>query len=668
MSNIINQIPGHEFGKSMAATKDNRIFFISAPLDKDGVVFLYQRANEDDTLVRSLVLTPPTGFFNTQNCRFGESISVSDDGNILAVGIPNASGVKTRLVGPPIVGNSYTKGDISIYRETFFKALENFVLGFSNPLASQVFYIPADRSGTSQLQNEGAVAIYVKTGISTYALQTIITSSFPEANKKFGASVKISNIKDGIRLFVSSDNGTIEIFNYLFSGEWSSEKTYSDNDTVRLNGVFYRSIIDQNSSSPINNITEWAVVSSPWSRNMDKNYRGQWDNSDSYVAGVFVAKDGAVWKSKTNIPVGASFDLAQWELIEGGVDYLGYIPNDSGQALFGEQVFVPENNELLTKDFSVSADSQVLAFQAIEKLGFEKSIGRVLVYMLDKSKYVLGQIITQPSESSTFGEKVSVSPDGKFIAITDPYNSRTKISKGTAFIYKKSPNNGYIPHQELFPLQGEEAEKFGFSINWGQDSLAIASLNGDSVKPTTFDNALNTSFDRGFTKFSENIQDTGVVYLYENINNVLINSEKLFHSIPGQIFGENVLSNFNHVYVGLSEPRTSEQNGSLFNYRKNISDFAWKKIRELTPPVDVSGIESAFLYNRRTDTKLMDLDFIDPIQGKIAAPAATEITFKTHYDPAYYNVGEKNSNDAAVRWAEEHVGELWWDLSTARFT
>ena len=76
-----------------------------------------------------------------------------------------------------------------------------------------------------------------------------------------------------------------------------------------------------------------------------------------------------------------------------------------------------------------------------------------------------------------------------------------------------------------------------------------------------------------------------------------------------------------------------------------------------------------FLYNKRENQIVSYIDYIDPVQGKIAGPADQEITFKTPFDPAVYNTG--NTSDSSVdpnrAWSDKHVGQVWWNISTAKF-
>ena len=48
-------------------------------------------------------------------------------------------------------------------------------------------------------------------------------------------------------------------------------------------------------------------------------------------------------------------------------------------------------------------------------------------------------------------------------------------------------------------------------------------------------------------------------------------------------------------------------------------------------------MKGSFIYDKVTSDLITYLDFIDPIQGKIANAAERELDFKLYYDPAVYN-------------------------------
>jgi hypothetical protein len=63
------------------------------------------------------------------------------------------------------------------------------------------------------------------------------------------------------------------------------------------------------------------------------------------------------------------------------------------------------------------------------------------------------------------------------------------------------------------------------------------------------------------------------------------------------------------------------------------------------------------------------MEFIDPAKGKILGIAEQEITYKTPYDPAFYNRGSiaaRNISES-LYWNTNQIGQVWWNLNQVRF-
>ena len=59
------------------------------------------------------------------------------------------------------------------------------------------------------------------------------------------------------------------------------------------------------------------------------------------------------------------------------------------------------------------------------------------------------------------------------------------------------------------------------------------------------------------------------------------------------------------------------------------------------------------------------MNYYDPVKGRLLGIAEREIKYKTPIDPALYN---NNSNgNTKLAWGEEHIGEVWWDISRAKW-
>ncbi len=512
--------------------------------------------------------------------------------------------------------------------------------------------------------------------------------------------------------------GSIEIFRHgtkptdSFRGEYRLT-AYEIGDIVVYKDDYYvcrkATTVDQN---VILDPIYWDKIS--WKHGKDSNYRGTFDNTYPYRLGAIVAQNNKLWQAQTNIAVGTSVPSESnnsWQEINTGVDYLGYLPNLTANAFYNEEVFDPIENILeFSKGFDISDDAQVLVVTSTQTDTASTTNTKLVIYRVVGDKFTVDQIITAPDNVSGWADKVALTPAGTQLAISAMLDDTNKINQGVVYVYTQQSDGKFgklqdtvrIPNQILTPPQDEESEGFGFGLDFGTDNLVVSSLNGDQKIPTTFDvhstllvnqpqvgvddtgnsilatyvldnssevSTVNTTFDNEFTNFRNIKLDKGVVYVYENINENLIFSEQFVYPLTQTTFGENIYANGNHVYIGMPDQVDGDSKGILLDFRKNANTFAWNVVSEGITPVDVDNIRGAFLYNKRQNRIVSYIDYIDPVQGKIAGPADQEITFKTPFDPAVYNTG--NTADSSVdpnrAWTDNHVGQVWWNISSAKF-
>ena len=590
----------------------------------------------------------------------------------------------------------------------FDENTEDGIARVSNPPYSlnkdytQVYHISASEFGTARtLENEGAVAIYRRLRDGTYRFQDVLVSEYREAHRNFGSKVAITQVGNYYTLLIASDSvvltgddstqrrthpGAIEIFRHgtkatdSFKGEYQIT-AYEIGDIVIYKDDYY--ICQKTTTSEQNVILDpiyWTNIS--WKHGKDSDYRGVFDNSYTYKKGNIVIQDNKLWRATTNIDVNADIpsDLNNsWTSITTDTDYVGYLPNLTANAFYGEEVFDPIENILeFSKSFDISDDAQVLIVtsQQHESELDSTTTVKLVIYRAVGDQFQVDQIITAPDNVTGWADKVSLSPAGTQLAISSMLADTNKINQGVVYVYTQIDGT-FVLTQTLTPPQNEESEGFGFGLDFGTDNLVVSSLNGDQKIPTTFDITLYantentaTTFDNDFTNFRNIKLDKGVVYVYENVNDILIYSEQFVYPLTQTTFGENIYANKNHIYIGMPEQVTSEFKGQLLDFRKNKGAAAWNVIDTGITPVDVDNIRGAFLYNKRKNKIVSYIDYIDPIQGKIAGPADQEITFKTPFDPAVYNTGNNldSSVDLNRAWTDNHVGQVWWNIDSAKFT
>lgn len=95
--------------------------------------------------------------------------------------------------------------------------------------------------------------------------------------------------------------------------------------------------------------------------------------------------------------------------------------------------------------------------------------------------------------------------------------------------------------------------------------------------------------------------------------------------------------------------------------------FASTKRRQ-QDKVITDQFEKAVLYDDRTNKVNLSLVPYDPAKGILPPSADREIEYKSEIDPAVYNNhSDSNQISTSKPWTDEHVGQVWWDLSTVRY-
>ena len=571
---------------------------------------------------------------------------IQNDSTLRTIGPINAVHHQNSISGPLIVVD---KGvNISIPTTNTLQALEYFLYQsttvsgvFETALPPsainldwlRVYNVPLSAEGTeSGFDNEGAFAVYEKKGL-IYQLINYYTFPNSENNRRLGNQLKFTQSGSNYRLFVHAKGDGTEV----------------------NNGKIY--YIDKNANE------NWSIGSEPL-------YRGLHRNTGSYTTGEYVKFGEAVYKSKSNIVPGI-FNPLLWEQVTIGVDLLGYIPNDTNFSITEstvEQRFLEEVGE----SFDVSKDGSVLITTARYLNTDDSAVPntKIVVYRKVDDQYVYSQLIEPSDLTEHFGEDISISDDGKKIAIGASFNSDISRSNGAVYVYVQN-GDSFVYKQTIRPQDKTPNTRFGSRLDFDGQTLAISAKGGDIQSLTTFDKV--TSFDRGNTTFLTTDNNSGLVSIYESINDSLLYGQDFSYNVDTEDFGSILKVKNNHVYVGLPKQTTItngiQDRGLVAEFRKPSASTAWDVVRSPVLPANTEKFKGVFLYNVTDNSLVSYIDYIDPIQGKIAGPAEQEISFKTSYDPCRYNVStDTNIKAESLDYTStEHVGKIWWDIDSARF-
>jgi hypothetical protein len=312
-------------------------------------------------------------------------------------------------------------------------------------------------------------------------------------------------------------------------------------------------------------------------------------------------------------------------------------------------------------DIDVSGNNTLVVSKTDETVSVHRLSGTVFttVQEINVSDVIeLSQIET----GSNFGTSVAITKDSNFVAIGAPLYSDVSASQGAVALFKLNSTTYQIEDLLTSPL-AMDSEKFGYRVrfNLTSDRLVVYSYGGNQTVDTIIDGG-NTTFDLGVTRLVEEEEFTGSIRVFEKYDSKFLNATELEPTaVSGINFGDSVV-----VATNIYANDYTAADGAFFEFYG--LDKSWSQFRTPEPTVDLTKIKSIFLYNTTTNSIVANLDFIDPINGKILGIAEQELSFKTYYDPAVYTIGiETVVVDQLTAWTSSNVGKLWWDLTTVKF-
>ena len=315
---------------------------------------------------------------------------------------------------------------------------------------------------------------------------------------------------------------------------------------------------------------------------------------------------------------------------------------------------------------------------AISAPGYSTSTG--VVQLFDKNLKHIQTILSPFGENGKFGYDIALSASKQYLIISAPEIKNSIEPFGKVVIYSLTNNGAYELYQVVNnPLPGLDL-KFGYSISISDDesTIAIGSLGKSRSKEQVYDSnsdVPSTTFDSGSTTFFESLPDAGTVYVYNKLGDYFVQADELNDVliVPGSRYGSAVIATNDEIFVGAPTSQNNvgdtEDQSNLFIYgKKDKGSLSWKLLREQPDTTDISNITRVALIDTLNEEVIDYLDVIDPLKGKIAGIAEQELKYKAAFDPAVYSIGLAGAIvDTNINWMDEHVGELWWDLSTAKY-
>lgn len=229
--------------------------------------------------------------------------------------------------------------------------------------------------------------------------------------------------------------------------------------------------------------------------------------------------------------------------------------------------------------------------------------------------------------------------------------------------------------------------RFGNTIKFNEfGSVVISAPVGTRHSATTFDFSDNlvldddTLFDNNATKFTDTLEGAGAVYIFDYLDNF---NESIF--TPGKfVYAQSVNSrdlspglepNYglalefveNRVIIGSPNANPLTKGGEITVYVNESHVRNWNIFRKSAPIVDVNKIQNLQIFSAETNDTLVNLDYIDPLQGKLLGAVRQNIDYISNVDPAGYNSNSDIASQFGLIWGREFVGEIWFDTTNVRW-
>ena len=459
---------------------------------------------------------------------------------------------------------------------------------------------------TTGPQKQGIVVTYVYNPINTrYELDAVIGSYSPVANEYFGSNVKISNDGTNLWLFVSSNPP---------SSNLGKVQIFRKTDGIWT----------ANSQNYLD-FTHYLTLSVP-----SLTAGGKYGYSLDCTAGALRIAVSAPYTNAGEVYVfersGYIFNLV--EVLNATTMNTGLIPN----TVNGDTYL--HNQDLFGYSIAITDRSLFVSCPNDDTKGY--NVGSIYIFSRTTGVYQLEQYILPPiiNTSERFGTSLSINPANNVLAI--------------------SAIGGNSLVQLTFDNHSDRLSSSGYELD----------PSSHEITPTTFDNNSISFYDK--------IPYTGAVYVYNRFDDKFIYGDRLQpvdNLESDDNFGQSISVTDSCIVVGTPNRYTrSVRYGTVFTFDYN--DLSWKIKQSQDSLVDISKFKKAFIYNTKKNSLIENLDFYDPAKGRIPAIADQELKYQTYYDPAVYQYGVPSevSVDESMPWTDEHVGELWWNLATVKFT
>jgi hypothetical protein len=287
-------------------------------------------------------------------------------------------------------------------------------------------------------------------------------------------------------------------------------------------------------------------------------------------------------------------------------------------------------------------------------------------------------------EASALNGKLIISLINKSLATA---NDKLNVSTLDSDTLSKLGITTFTPTQTINCPHADGSTQFGTTIKFDSStgSFVVSAPTGARFVGTTFDTTddenydNDTVFDNNTTVWVDSFNFAGAVYMFDYLSNFEETLDNVGKFVYAQnindlsqeygdqpLYGQALDFSSQRVIVGSPNFRPNYNNGQVVIYQSNSTDPDWTVYRSSAPVVDIDRIQNIQLFSANTNETLVNLDYFDPLQGKLLGSVRENIDVVSNVDPANYN-SANNTNLGSVLWSSTHVGKIWFNTANVRF-
>ena len=636
------------WGTSTAMSGDQNWLYVSDT--EHALVYAYRKSEVTDQYENVGTLTV-AGLTSADS--FGYSISTDYYGDTVVVGAPQQDyDVNTQNYG---------------YTYVFSRTVENFEASSSSqayiPVVFNLTWTPSTLSTTATSITSNAITLNSVSGLDDGVNGTpivftgtvfggIATNTVYYVKLISGSTITLSLTRDGSTISLSNSSGTMTATGQtepLFVTV--NGTTLADNLYAVIGSTFnvYSTATPTLNAGDIINVSGTNFVLAQ-----------TLTNEQTPRVGVQFGISTDTNTFANEILIGAPFELSE-QNYEGAVHRYTNGGEKYGIIVGTNTCNITTPRTILINGYSVTllAGDATLAASTINSAGITNvyasaSAGNLILSLINVDLGTAGNKLSLTSlNSATFGE-MGITLYTQTQKVNSPHlTGRTQF--GTVVKFDKSNSGSFIASA---PVGARfSATTFDFTDD---------ELDNDTV------------FDNNATQWVDTFTNAGAVYMFdylatydENINAPgkfvyaqSTNAQDLDYG--SQPYYGTALDFNSTVTIGTPNfnptVNTNDTNGQVVTYVNATGTPDWAVYRSSSEVVDINGVFNIQLFSAITNNTLINLDYIDPLQGKLLGAVAENIDVVANADPASYN---SINNQSGLVWGADKLGTLWFNTRGA---